>query len=88
MTPTIAVLLIEDNRIEAHQIQNWLKTTEIGRFEITWVDKLGLGLACVAAGRIEIVLLDLNLPDSHGIGTYLRFHEQEPDIPVVVLTGD
>jgi PAS domain S-box-containing protein len=36
---------------------------------------------------IDVVLLDLSLPDSHGIETFYRMHERYAHIPVVVLTG-
>ncbi len=87
MEHVINVLLIEDNRIEARQTQRGLEAHD-SSFEITWVEELTSGLERLLAGGIDIVLLDLNLPDSRGLETFVKLHDQEPDIPIVVLTGE
>lgn len=46
------------------------------------------GLQRLAPGGIDIVLLDLNLPDSRGLETFVKLHAEVPDVPVVVLIGD
>jgi PleD family two-component response regulator len=45
------------------------------------------GLSRLTEGGIDIVLLDLALPDAHGLETLVQLREQEADVPVVVLTG-
>src|SRR5208337_5155435 len=45
------------------------------------------GLACLKAETPSVVLLDLNLPDSHGAETFRRLIEHAPNVPVVVLSG-
>ena len=52
-----------------------------------WADRLGAGLQSLSEGEIDIVLLDLALPDSHGIDTLSAVREAAPGVPVVVLTG-
>ena len=88
MPDVIKVLLIEDNRIEARQTQHWLDSATDGVFEVECVDQLKLGLERVAKGGIDIVLLDLNLPDSRGEATFDRLYAEIPEIPIVVLTGE
>ncbi len=88
MSAVIKVLLIEDNRIEARQTQHWLGESQDGAFEVEAVEQLKLCAERLAKGGIDIVLLDLNLPDSRGLDTFNRLHEQFPDIPAVVLTGE
>jgi Flp pilus assembly CpaE family ATPase len=88
MPPGINVLLIEDNRIEARQTRHWLGAANDGAVEVESVDRLELGVKRLAGGGIDIVLLDLNLPDSRGLDTFLRLHEQFPLVPIVVLTGE
>lgn len=82
------VLLIEDNRIEARQTQHWLACAKDPPFEVECVDNLQAGLARLAKDGVDIVLLDLNLPDSRGLETFTKVHRQSPQIPVVVLTGE
>ncbi|HMO52546.1 MAG TPA: ATP-binding protein [Kiritimatiellia bacterium] len=48
----------------------------------------GLALDIGAGGVGDVILLDLNLPDSRGWSTFSRMHQHYPDIPIVVLTGD
>jgi diguanylate cyclase (GGDEF)-like protein len=40
----------------------------------------------VRLGSIDVVLLDLQLPDSSGVGSVVRLHAAAPDVPIVVLT--
>jgi pilus assembly protein CpaE len=85
--PAIKVLLIEDNRLEARQTQHWLGT-ESGAFDIECVDRLQSAVERLGQGGIDIVLLDLNLPDSRGLDTFKKLHKQFSQVPVVVLTGE
>ena len=88
MPQTTKVLLIEDNRIEAAQTMHWLGAAPDAAFETECVDRLQAGLERLAQGGIDIVLLDLNLPDSRGLDTFVKLREQLPQVPVVVLTGE
>ena len=88
MATVIKVLLIEDNRIEARQTQHWLASANDPPFEVECVDNLQAGLESLIRGGVDIVLLDLNLPDSRGLETFVKLHSQAPQIPVIVLTGE
>ncbi len=88
MTISTKVLLIEDNRIEARQTQHWLSWDKKSLFDVECVGLLQAGLERLAQGGIDIVLLDLNLPDSRGLETFVKLHAQSPQVPVVVLTGE
>ena len=79
----ISVLLFEDNPIHARLLQNLLKP----EFAVEAVDHLAAGLARLAAGGIDAILLDLVLPDSQELATFERVKATVPDIPVLVLTG-
>lgn len=88
MSQPISVLLVEDNRIEAHQTQHMLATAADGTFEVECVDNLKAALERLAQGGIDIVLLDLNLPDSRGEATFEKLYAECPLVPIVVLTGE
>ena len=83
----ISVMLIEDNAGDARLIQEMLKEFEKDHFELTILNTLSQGVACLAENRFEFILLDLSLPDSQGLNTFLSVHSHAPDIPIVVLTG-
>jgi Flp pilus assembly CpaE family ATPase len=88
LSQTLKLLLIEDNRLEARRTQQWLASASNGSFEVEWVERMRFALDRLSQGGIDIVLLDLNLPDSRGLETFLRLHGQVPQIPIVVLTGE
>ncbi len=87
MSPSIRVLLIEDNPIEARLTQKWLDNTNGDSFQVEWVERMDQGLDRLTRTGIDLVLSDLNLPDSEGLDTFLRLHTQSPSVPIVVLTG-
>src|SRR5688572_23417479 len=87
----IKVLVIEDNPADAH----WLWETLIKRrgrelpalsFDVEFVTHLATGLQRLATGDVDVVLLDLLLPDSQGLSTLIRLSQHVPDVPVVVMT--
>jgi len=88
----IRILLIEDNPGDARLIQEMLSEGGDGQFEVEVVGRLSAGLEHLEQGDVDlvlvdVVLLDLGLPDSQGIYTLLRVHERVPSLPIVVLTG-
>lgn len=82
-----AVLLIEDDPADAQLIQEILRDEPESALELRHVDSLGRGLEALAAGGVDLVLLDLTLPDSTGFETFTRIQAQAPGTPVIVLTG-
>lgn len=88
MTEIIHALLIEDNRIEAHQTQHWLAESRLVSIEVEWVERLSAGLERLSRSGVDVVLLDLNLPDSRGLETLTSLHQRVPGVPIIVLTGE
>ena len=80
------VLLIEDNEDDACLIGETLTKRTAADVELEWVDRLGNGLTRLAEDKVDLVLLDLSLPDSHGLETLDKVQRQTPDVPVIVLT--
>src|SRR5271156_7115177 len=80
------VLLIEDNPGDADLVR--LRLVE-GKslVEVTCVDRLVDGIASLGLHPPSVVLLDLNLPDSHGAETFRTVMAHSPDVPVVILSG-
>lgn len=83
----IKILLIEDNPGDARLIQEMISGSGRITFDLKHADRLSKGLKELTSGKISVVLLDLSLPDSQGLGTFARLHESKPDVPVIVLTG-
>src|ERR1700685_3932395 len=80
------VLLIEDNPGDADLVRLRLVESDSG-VNISCVDRLASGLSAIAKTPHSVVLLDLNLPDSHGADTFRRVLEKAPGVPVVILSG-
>src|SRR5437763_2635857 len=86
MTPPAQVLLIEDNPGDADLVR--LRLVEGATpVDVSCVNRLSDGLASLTARPPSVVLLDLNLPDSHGAETFRKVLEHSPDVPVVILSG-
>ncbi|MFY9789813.1 MAG: hybrid sensor histidine kinase/response regulator [Candidatus Sulfotelmatobacter sp.] len=83
---TTQVLLIEDNPGDADLVR--LRLVE-GKspVNVNCVNRLADGLASLTIETPAVVLLDLNLPDSHGAETFRRVIEHAPHVPIVVLSG-
>jgi signal transduction histidine kinase len=84
--PATRVLLIEDNPGDADLVRLRLVESKVP-VDVNCVDRLADGLASLAEQTPSIVLLDLNLPDSHGAETFRKVLDQAPDVPVVILSG-
>lgn len=80
------VLLIEDD-LSTAEIVKAMVGEETHLFDLVWADSLEAGLQRVSEGDIELVLLDFGLPDSEGLDTFLRMHDQAPNVAIIPLTG-
>src|SRR5713101_1049239 len=81
------ILLIENDPAAADAIQAALIDSHTGSFEVEWVRQLAEGLTRLSKKGIAAVLLNLSLPDSHGIETFDKLHCVAPNVPVLVLGG-
>jgi diguanylate cyclase (GGDEF)-like protein/PAS domain S-box-containing protein len=84
---TIKVLLIEDNPGDARLLSEMLVDIHTALFELEWVDCLSRGLERLREERLDIVLLDLNLPDGAGLETFYTVRDQAPETPIIILSG-
>lgn len=88
MTHEIArVLLVEDNPGDARLIREMVAEARENCFELKHVSGLSEALKQVADGAVDVVLLDLSLPDSHGFVTFATLHARAPWVPIIVLSG-
>ena len=86
------VLLIEDNPAHSLLVMELVEGVEkTGRPvpSLAWesVTTLKKGLARLAEGGVDLVLLDLGLPDSRGLDTFLKAFDQNPAVPYVIISG-
>ncbi len=88
----VRVLCIEDSRVQANLVREMLeeatlRANEETQFQVSMASRLEEGLACLVPQSIDVVLTDLDLPDSRSMNTYMRLRNSAPHVPIVVLTG-
>jgi phosphoserine phosphatase RsbU/P len=83
----LRILLVEDNPGDARLIRELLRDAPSLPFELTHVARLDEARAHLAGAEVDVILLDLSLPDAHGLESVTRTLEFAPRIPIVVLTG-
>src|SRR4051794_8227076 len=88
MSPVaIKVLLVEDHLGDARLLYEGMEEALPGQFQVAHVRRLSETLEYLWEDTCSVVLLDLGLPDSHGLDTLILVRAQAPDVPIVVLTG-
>jgi len=83
----VHVLVIEDDPVYQRTVVGLLSGTPEGGFEVTTAATVSEGLPLLATRPIDLVLLDLNLPDTAGFEGLDRVQRSQPNLPVVILTG-
>lgn len=83
----LQILLVEDSAGDARLLREMFKTEKPDSFQLTHVLRIADAEAHLAKARADIILLDMGLPDGHGIETVRRAHAMAPGVPVIVLTG-
>ena len=83
----ISILLIEDNSGDRRLISEMLAEASNVTFDVKYADRLQAATEYLDQNRVEVILLDLGLPDSQGLETLKRVYTQVSELPIVVLTG-
>jgi len=87
MKERLKVLLVEDNAGDARLIQESLAEASDQSFDLEIAETLRMGLQRLHLGGIDAMLLDLALPDSFGMETFVRAKAQALGVAIIVLTG-
>ena len=82
------VLIITAETADIASLQQVLACARDGPFDIASASSLAAGLALIQVGRIDIILVDLSLPDSDGISTFDSLFQAAPDIPILTMTSE
>ncbi|MBN1523277.1 MAG: response regulator [Spirochaetales bacterium] len=81
------ILMIEDDDDDIFIIKSMLTDTVDFRFNLDTSTKLEDALEKMKKSVFDIILMDLNLPDSHGLETLKKILNADETVPIVVLTG-
>jgi len=83
----IRVLLVEDSDAEAAVYGDYLKSSQFGRFEVIRVALLASAIDLLKKNVYDVVILDLVLPDSTGVDTFMTISPLAVKAGIIVLTG-
>jgi diguanylate cyclase (GGDEF)-like protein len=84
---TLRVLVVEDNAADARLLLEMFRNEKPGSFEMTHLSRMSDAIVHLEKNKVDIVLLDLGLPDARGLESVRRAHAAAPDVPLIVLTG-
>lgn len=83
----INLLLVEDNPVDVLAVRNELSSLTGTLFVPSRAESLAEAVDILHNGAVDLVLLDLGLPDSSGLDTFLALQANAPDVPIIVMSG-
>lgn len=83
----LRLLLVEDNPGDARLIREYLREAGASIGAVEHAERLATALERIASADLDVVLLDLSLPDSQGLETLRRIRASDARLPIIVLTG-
>jgi signal transduction histidine kinase len=83
----LQVLLVEDNASDARLLRGMFNKETQGSFEFTHLTHMSEAETLLSKGGVDIVLLDMGLPDGHGLDILRRARAAAPAVVMIVLTG-
>ncbi|MHA4811635.1 PAS domain-containing sensor histidine kinase [Flavitalea flava] len=87
MDNLLTILTIEDNSADLYLIERMLSTSGLGIDKLYSSDTVKKAREILQTREINLVLLDLTLPDGFGINTFIQLKPVVQHIPVIILTG-
>ncbi len=85
-TPSRFILMVEDSLDDIEAVRRWLAKSE-SSYELQVTETLAAAIEAVAGRFPDLILLDLNLPDSHGLESLNQIQAVANDVPIVVFSG-
>lgn len=87
VTRALRLLIVEDDLSSARSLRDLLEHSDAPRFAIRHVTSAAAACEAVRLGDIDVVMLDLGLPDATDLEALVRLEASVKEIPVIVLTG-
>lgn len=87
MSQKINLLLVDDNPADLFLIKDYLEESDILDLNIAEASSVSEAKQILSKQPIDLVLLDMFLPDSSGIETFNSVHNEFPKISIIVLSG-
>ncbi|HMI64314.1 MAG TPA: response regulator, partial [Puia sp.] len=87
MNNSLNILTVEDNPSDLFLLEHMLKSSGLGVRRLYSTDRIREAYTLLQEKEIDLVLLDLSLPDSFGINSFIYLKPVVQKIPVIILTG-
>jgi PAS domain S-box-containing protein len=84
---TLQVLVVEDNPTDVFLLKKALQEVATFKIVLTQAKRLDEALHCLHDKSIDVVFLDLGLPDSQGLETFNRMQRDYSEVPILILSG-
>jgi len=88
MNSQFRVLVLEDNPGDLRLLREMVADAGDMRFRLNAVSRLMEALEVLDSEPYDLILADLNVPDSSGLETFQSLQERAPDTPVILVTGN
>ena len=86
-TTLLSILVVEDNPGDLFLLEENLRQTRLPLDKVYTATSATGAIAILETQEIDVVLLDLSLPDSFGFNSFTQLHKHASAIPIIVLTG-
>src|SRR5208283_3218686 len=83
----IRILIVEDNPVDVLSFKEALRQSKGTNFPISHVETLAEAKRFLEKQDIDVLVLDLGLPDSQGLETFLEIQKSASNLPIVVVSG-
>jgi len=92
-TKPLKILVVEDEPVNSKLLREVLSDSPLFISEVEFAETAGTASKLLRDDHFDVVLLDLNLPDSKGLDTLRVINDEEsgeesPQVAIVVITGE
>ena len=87
MNDGLSILTVEDNPSDLFLLEHMIRSSGLTVHRLYSTDRIREAYALLSEQKIDVVLLDLTLPDSFGIHSFIYLKPVVQKIPVIILTG-
>ena len=87
MTNSTRVLLVDNDAADANLFRLFLNMSQDEKFEVTTVGTLSDALERLDSEGVDLVLMDMNLPDLSGVEAFMTAHQHNSSVPYILLAS-
>jgi two-component system sensor histidine kinase UhpB len=87
MNTGLSILTVEDNPSDLFLLEHMIRSSGLTIARLYSTDRIREAYSLLSTKEIHVVLLDLTLPDSFGIHSFIYLKPVVQKIPVIILTG-